>query len=235
MPEPPQPEPPQPEPPLASWRDGLAAWRSSWPDLPAPVVATAAALAAVAVAVVVTVAFLRSPTPTPALVLPRADPSTTAAGLPGATPAAGQGDPRVHVAGAVERPGVYQVRDGGRVADVVDAAGGPTGDADLDRINLAARVGDGEQVYLPRRGEVPPAAGGGSASPSSPGPPPVPVDLNSATAEQLDALPGIGPATAAAIVEYRDQHGRFAGVDELVEVRGIGDAKLAALRPRVRV
>ena len=131
------------------------------------------------------------------------------------------------------RPGVYRVRPGGRVVDVVDAAGGPGPDADLDQVNLAARVADGDRVYVPRRGEAPPAgagAGGPGGSPAA-----GPVDLNTATLEQLDALPGVGPATAQAILDHRAEHGRFAAVDELLEVRGIGDAKLAALRSKVKV
>jgi competence protein ComEA len=135
-----------------------------------------------------------------------------------------------HVAGAVLHPGVYRLQPDARVADAVDAAGGPTADADVDAVNLAAKVADGERIYLPRRGELPPAAaaGGGAAAAG-------PLDLNTATAEQLDGLPGVGPATAAAIVEYRTQHGRFRSVDELLEVRGIGDAKLSSLRSKVRV
>ena len=124
------------------------------------------------------------------------------------------------------------------MADVVEAAGGPSPDADLDQLNLAAKVGDGDRVYVPRRGEALPAQA------STPGAGPVaaggpagagPVDLNTATAEQLEALPGVGPATAAAILDYRREHGRFRSVDELLDVRGIGEAKLAALRPKVRV
>lgn len=140
-----------------------------------------------------------------------------------------------HVAGAVARPGVYRLGGAPRVADALDAAGGPAPDADLDAVNLAAAVADGERVYLPRRGELPPAgvvgsSGGGGASASV-----GPLDLNTATAEQLEDLPGIGPATASAILAYRREHGRFRTVDELLEVRGIGEARLAELRPKVRV
>ena len=228
----PEPPPPSPPPPALSWRDRLAVVRASLPGVPAPMAAGGAAVAAVAVVVVVVAAFVRSPSPRPQLVLPRAAPAA-----PGPTAAGGAPAPaetRVHVAGAVVRPGVYRVAEGGRVADVLDAAGGPLAEADVDQVNLAARVADGERVYVPRRGEVPPAVvtGGPGTGPAGPAPP---VDLNVATAAQLDALPGIGPATAAAIVEYRTRHGRFVTVDELVEVRGIGEAKLAALRPRVRV
>ncbi len=151
----------------------------------------------------------------------------------------------VHAAGAVTRPGVYRLAMGARVTDVLASAGGLATDADGDRINLAAPVQDGERVYVPRKGEdAVPAAVGDPGGPSAGvplpagggvGAPPGPVDLNTATAEQLDTLPGVGPSTAQAILEYRQQHGRFQSVDELLDVRGIGDAKLAQLRDRVRV
>ena len=151
----------------------------------------------------------------------------------------------VDVGGAVARPGLVRVGRGARVADVVAAAGGATHDADLDRLNLAATVADGERLFVPRLGQssIPVAVngdGGGDGGVTGGGPVPgspgaAPVDLNSATAEQLDALPGVGPATAAAIVAYRTQHGPFRSVDELLQVHGIGPAKLAALRSKVRV
>ncbi len=142
----------------------------------------------------------------------------------------------VHVAGAVVRPGVYRLAAASRLSDALDAAGGPAADAEPDGVNLAARLTDGERVYVPRRGEVSPAdvaaaPSGTSASGAAAGP----LDLNTATAADLEELPGVGPATAAAILEYRQQHGRFRSVDDLLEVRGIGEAKLAALRPKVRV
>jgi len=139
----------------------------------------------------------------------------------------------VHVAGAVASPGLYRLAAGARVDDAIAAAGGAVGDADLDAVNLAAKVQDGDRVYVPRQGEVasPSPAGIGSRSST----PQLPLDLNAATESQLDQLPGVGPATAAAIVEYRNQHGRFRSVDELGEVRGIGPAKLESLRPKVRV
>ena len=165
------------------------------------------------------------------LTLPRADATSTTVGASG--PAVGSGEAVVvHVAGAVVAPGLYRLGGDARVADALDAAGGPAGDADLDALNLAARVADGERVYVARRGEVPPGAvagGVGSTAPAGP------IDLNTATAEQLEALPGVGPATVEAILSYRTEKGRFRSVDELLEVRGIGEAKLASLRSKVTV
>jgi competence protein ComEA len=132
----------------------------------------------------------------------------------------------VDVAGAVRRPGLYRLPQGSRIADAVARAGGATGKASLDGINLAAPIVDGEQVVVPARtpsgAAAVPAAGGGA--------PAGPVSLNTATAEQLDALPGIGPVTAQKIVDYRAQHGAFHSVDELDAISGIGPAKLEQLR-----
>ena len=124
--------------------------------------------------------------------------------------------------------------------DVVTAAGGPSADADLQAVALAARVTDGARVYVPRQGEPPtPApATGGSASPSPTATAPTPaapLDLNEATENELDTLPGVGPATAKAIVDYRTEHGPFSSVDDLLDVRGIGPAKLDGFRALVRV
>jgi competence protein ComEA len=145
----------------------------------------------------------------------------------------------VHAAGAVAVPGIHSLPPGSRVSDLLAAAGGPAPDADLDRVNLAAPVGDGERVWFPRVGEdvEPPvvAGAGGGASPGGGSGPPALVDLNTATAEELDALPGIGPATASAILEHRAGHGPFASVDGLLDVPGIGEAKLAQLRDLVTV
>ncbi len=148
----------------------------------------------------------------------------------------------VQVAGAVARPGVFHLAPGARVGDLVGQAGGLTAEADADRVDLAAPLVDGALVYIPRRGEsgapgpvVDGGASSGSTGGGAAGPGPAVVDLNSATADQLDSLPGVGPATAAAILTYRRQHGPFHSIDDLTEVSGIGPAKLAQIRPHVRV
>lgn len=138
----------------------------------------------------------------------------------------------VHVAGAVASPGVQHLPAGTRVVDAVEAAGGAAPDADLGRINLAATLQDGQQVYVPRSGEpIPPSVAGELGPAQSRGP----LDLNEATAEDLDKLPGIGPSIAQAIVDHRTRHGRFTTIDQLLDVRGIGQAKLDELRDLVVV
>jgi competence protein ComEA len=138
-----------------------------------------------------------------------------------------------HAAGAVLHPGVYELHAGARVTDLIDAAGGPTADADVDRLNLAALVTDGERVYVPRVGEAMPATAAGASA--TDGASAGPLDLNTATLDQLDELPGIGPATAKAIIDEREKRGRFKSVDDLLDVRGIGPAKLDAIRDLVTV
>jgi competence protein ComEA len=135
------------------------------------------------------------------------------------------------VAGAVARPGVLHLPASARVVDAIEAAGGAALDADTDRVNLAAPLVDGGRIHIPRVGEVgvPPDAGPGASQPAGP------VDINTADETQLEALPGVGPATASAIVEHRERHGPFASVEALGDVAGIGDAKLAQLRDLVRV
>jgi competence protein ComEA len=130
----------------------------------------------------------------------------------------------VDVAGAVLRPGVYRLKRGARVADAIARAGGPTRRADVALVNLAAPVADGQQIVVPRR--VPGAAAAGLGAAAAAGP----VSLSSATVEQLDALPGIGPVTAQKIVAYRAEHGAFRSVDELDAIPGIGPARLETLR-----
>jgi competence protein ComEA len=141
----------------------------------------------------------------------------------------------VHVAGAVRTPGVYRLRDGERVQDAVRRAGGPRAGADLNAINLAAKVADGQQVVVPRRGAAGAAPVAGTAAGEAGGPPQAPVSLNTATAEQLDTLDGVGPATASKILDYRRQHGGFRSIDDLGEIPGIGPKRLAALRGKVQL
>lgn len=144
----------------------------------------------------------------------------------------------VHVGGAVHRPGLYEVAEGSRVFDAVEAAGGATDRADLDSLNLASKVKDGDKILVPHRvepgadpppGGAPAPAGGSAVSAGGL------INLNSATLEQLDSLPGVGPSTAQKIIDYRTQHGGFRSVDELMEVPGIGPAKFAELKDKVTV
>lgn len=171
-----------------------------------------------------------------------ADPSSSSDPVAGADPASGE--VVVHVAGAVASPGVVRLAASGRIVDAVAAAGGLRPDADPDRVNLAAPVSDGQRIVIPVQGQPlpeeviaapPPGADPAVGAPGSSSGAPAAVDLNSATAEQLDTLPGVGPATAAAILAHREERGPFRSVDDLIEVRGIGEAKLEALRELVVV
>jgi competence protein ComEA len=139
----------------------------------------------------------------------------------------------VDVAGAVRRPGVYRLEAGARVDDAVRRAGGAAPRADLASINLAAKLEDGKQVLVPVR--APPGDAASGAPGSTAAAPGRPVNLNTATLEQLDTLAGVGPATAQKILDYREQHGGFSSVEELDRVPGIGPGRLAALRDLVRV
>ena len=130
----------------------------------------------------------------------------------------------VHVVGAVRRPGLYRLKEGARVADALARAGGVTPKAQVELVNLAAPIADGQQVVVPRRGAAGAAAGSASGGP---------VHLNTATLEQLDELPGVGPVTAQKILDYREQHGAFSSVDELDGIPGIGPARLAQIRDLV--
>jgi competence protein ComEA len=137
----------------------------------------------------------------------------------------------VDVVGAVRRPGLYRLAQGSRIADAVTRAGGTTRKADLAQVNLAAPVADGEQIVVPQHGQ-----GGGQATASgssSPSATSAPVQLSTATLEQLDSLPGVGPVTAQKILDYRQKHGAFRSVDELDAVPGIGTKRLDQLRDLV--
>jgi competence protein ComEA len=143
----------------------------------------------------------------------------------------------VDVKGAVRRPGVYRLDAGARAYDAVRRAGGLTRQADRVGVNLAARVVDGGEVVVPKRGAAAgtsvPTTSGGAADDGTGADAPLSLDLNTATEQELEQLDGIGPATAANIVAYRDQHGGFASIDELDEVSGIGEARLASIRAQL--
>ncbi|HEX4678244.1 MAG TPA: helix-hairpin-helix domain-containing protein [Gaiellaceae bacterium] len=133
----------------------------------------------------------------------------------------------VDVVGAVHRPGLVRLREGSRVADAIAHAGGLARGAERGGVNFAAPVSDGQQVLVPQRGAVAVGAGADSGAAAPAG---GPVSLSSATAAQLDALPGVGPVTAEKIVAYRQQHGAFRSVDELDAISGIGPSRIADLR-----
>lgn len=159
-------------------------------------------------------------------------PAGTAASVPLPPVGTGPSEPRaapagprlvVDVVGAVRRPGLYRFRQGSRVADAVARAGGPSRRAALAQLNLAAPLADGEQVVVPARGS--PTPGGAAGAPTG-----APLDLNSATLEQLDALPGVGPVTAQKILDYRQQHGAFTSLTELDAIPGIGPSRIDQLK-----
>jgi competence protein ComEA len=141
----------------------------------------------------------------------------------------------VHVVGAVRRPGLYELPDGSRVDDAIRRAGGPKPKAALDQVNLASPVADGQQVVVPARA-APGAANVPAAIPDASGAAATqPVHLNTASLEELDTLPGVGPVTAQKILDYRTKHGAFASVDELDAVPGIGPARLEQLKELVQL
>jgi competence protein ComEA len=146
--------------------------------------------------------------------------------------ASGRGAAFVHVTGAVRRPGVYRVPTWARLDAAIRRAGGATARADLQGVNLAAKVADGQQVIVPARAG---GAGIASADPATTAGPPAPISLNAATVEQLDQLEGIGPATAQKILDWRRQHGGFKSVDDLRQISGIGPKRFESLKEKVRM
>lgn len=151
------------------------------------------------------------------------------------------GDVVVHVTGAVAKPGLVTLSGSARINDAIERAGGPTKDADLGTVNLAARVMDGMQIVVARQGDDVASSVSmpeGKASPASPAAPVAAagqISINSASAAQLEELPGVGPAIAGRIVEYRQANGGFKSIDEIERVKGIGPKKLESMRPYLRL
>lgn len=141
----------------------------------------------------------------------------------------------VDVKGAVVRPGVYEVMEYARVHDVITLAGGLTKEADQTKINLAAKVHDEMMIYVPKKGEAAPASNAVGKSPSDGDRNGMQVAINTATEEELMQLPGIGPAKANAIIAYREEHGPFRRVEDLLNVTGIGEKTLEKLKPYLLV
>jgi len=191
-------------------------------------------LGAIAAVALIVVAWVRISSTSEAVPAPRARTaapvSPVAAPVSASAAAAGAASTSVvvHVAGKVRRPGVLSLPAGSRVIDAIRRAGGARAGVDLTSLNLARVLVDGEQLLV-GVGTPAPASGPGPAAPGSPGP--ASVSLNRATLEQLEALPGVGPATAQKILDYRTAHGSFGSVDELLDVDGIGDKTLAQLTP----
>jgi len=209
-----------------------------------------AAIAAIAVLVAIFTLMRDQPAPVRSAKLPPVEAVASSSRGPSPSPTAKPSQPVVvSVVGLVRAPGLITLAPGARIADALKAAGGTTDGADTIGLNMARQVDDGEQIVVgiaPVKGQ-PPVLGSsvssGSAAPTAPGKTSGPakpgtaqvVNLNTATAQQLDALPGVGPVTAAAIVAWRDANGKFTSVDQLAEVDGIGPARLEKLRPLVRV
>jgi len=199
---------------------GIGLWYTR--SLPRPVDVATTAGSAVPV---VQASFGASPGAAPAVAV--ASGSVTASASVSAAPTL-----IVDVAGAVRKPGVFEFQPGDRVIDAVERAGGALEKADLTLLNLAAPLTDGQQILVPKKGETPsgvPVAGGVSGGPTAL------VNVNSADEATLETLNGVGPVLAAAIIQYRTEHGPFASIDQLDEVSGIGPATLEDLRSQVTV
>ena len=231
------PLPPLPPVGQPRWRTAADDLVRRIPALPAACTA-AAALVAVALIGMVVLGLMRSAPPGP-VALPSVAPAAPEPVATGRAPSTSSPEPDevvIDVSGAVARPGLARLRRGARVAEAVDAAGGPVAGADLSTLNQARVLADGEQVRVLRAGEAPPPSAASAPPPGGrTGAPAAPVDLNRATVDELDVLPGVGPATAAAIITWRDENGGFRRVEDLLEVPGIGPTRLERLRPHVRV
>jgi competence protein ComEA len=164
------------------------------------------------------VIYVRRPTPQPIEII---DPPPSPVSTP--SPLA------VYITGAVVAPGVYYLPEGSRVEEALLAAGGATAEADLDRVNLARRLHDEEQVYVPEVGEENPLAPSGSVSGEGP------ININAASAAELETLPGIGPTLAQRMVEYREAHGPFGAIEDTMNVRGIGEGLFSDIRELITV
>lgn len=171
--------------------------------------------------------------PRPIVVAAEPTPSATSADAV-APPTPSPSPILVDVAGWVRRPGVYEFTPGARVIDAIEAAGGPRRGAVLEALNLAAPLVDGAQILVPKRGQTPPASTGGTTSTGA-GAPGGLIDVNTASAAELEALPGIGEVLAQRIVDHRTEHGPFSSVEDLLDVSGIGEAILEDIRDLVTV
>jgi competence protein ComEA len=211
------------------WRDRLERWGGRRKD---------SVVLLVVVGVVGAAALLLWQRNPPAQIAPPSQPVEAPLQDDPAIPGAAEASPTavvlVHVSGAVERPGLYELPLGARVADAIDLAKGPRPAADLDSLNLAEPLADGQKVDVPRRGETvaavpaPTTAAPGASTATT-------IDLNTADQAALETIPGVGPVTAAAILTYRDEIGGFDSIDQLLEVTGIGPATLESMRAYISV
>lgn len=228
-----------PDGPLTVLDDAVPSWRRRVIDLLEFRPRETIALGVLCLAIVAGAAFAYARS------LPKPEPSSAASPLPASSvgasgsPAAGGAAIFVHIAGAVAKPGVYELPAGARVIDGLTAAGGATAQADVSSINLARPLTDGERVYVPKRGEVPAADPGASAAAPGAGgggpAAPEKVNINTATVAQLEELPGIGEVIAQRIVDYRTQHGPFKTIRDLLKVEGIGEKKFESIQDHVTV